>query len=64
MARVPARERAARGAGDAPNDPGITGIGDAQLKSGLPDGFDPAVWAESASTNGGYPYLRANPPAQ
>ncbi|HEY8698698.1 MAG TPA: GLUG motif-containing protein [Rhizomicrobium sp.] len=51
-----------RGAGNIANDPGIVGLTDAQLKSGLPDGFDPAVWGQSATINGGYPYLRANPP--
>lgn len=41
---------------------GVTGLADAQLKSGLPDGFDPKIWAQSASINNGYPYLPANPP--
>ena len=41
---------------------GITGLSDAELKSGLPPGFDPAIWAQSASVNNGYPYLIANPP--
>lgn len=51
-----------KGAGNFPNDPGITGLTDAQLKSGLPSGFDPSIWAEDPSINGGYPYLIANPP--
>jgi hypothetical protein len=51
-----------QGAGNVPNDPGITGLTDSQLKSGLPAGFDPAIWAQSASINNGYPYLIANPP--
>ena len=38
------------------------GLSDAQLKSQLPTGFDPAIWAQSASINNGYPYLIANPP--
>jgi len=41
---------------------GVTGLTTAQLQSGLPAGFDPSVWAESASINNGYPYLIANPP--
>ncbi len=40
----------------------VTGLSDAALKAGLPSGFDPAVWAQSASINNGYPYLIANPP--
>jgi hypothetical protein len=41
---------------------GITGLTTAQLQAGLPSGFDPSVWAESASVNNGFPYLIANPP--
>ena len=41
---------------------GITGLTDAQLKSALPAGFDPAVWGQNANINNGYPYLLANPP--
>jgi hypothetical protein len=51
-----------RGAGNIANDPGITGLSDAQLKSGLPAGFDPAIWGRNAGINNGYPYLLANPP--
>ena len=51
-------------AGNIANDPGITGLTDAQLKSGLPSGFDPAIWGQSAGINNGYPYLLANPPPQ
>lgn len=40
----------------------VEGLSDAELKSGLPAGFDPAVWGSSASVNNGYPYLLANPP--
>ncbi len=29
-----------------------------ELKSALPSGFDPSVWAISASVNSGYPYLQ------
>jgi M26 IgA1-specific Metallo-endopeptidase N-terminal region len=51
------------GAGNIANDPGITALTDAQLKAGLPAGFDPAVWAENAAINSGRPYLLANPPS-
>ena len=37
------------------NNPGITGLTTAQLQSGLPAGFNPSIWAESASINGGLP---------
>jgi len=40
----------------------IEGLGDAALKSGLPAGFDTAIWAQSPAINNGYPYLLANPP--
>jgi len=51
-----------QGAGSPPNDPGITGLSDAQLKAELPAGFDSNVWGQSAGVNNGYPYLVANPP--
>ncbi|MFL5238936.1 MAG: hypothetical protein ACJ8EL_15310, partial [Rhizomicrobium sp.] len=51
-----------RGCGNIPNCPGVTGLTDAQLKSGLPDGFDPNIWGQSPNINNGYPYLLANPP--
>ena len=41
---------------------GVTGLTDAQLKSGLPDGFDPKIWGQSPDINSGYPCLLANPP--
>ncbi|MGA8363921.1 MAG: GLUG motif-containing protein, partial [Solirubrobacteraceae bacterium] len=41
---------------------GVTGLTDAELKSGLPAGFDSAIWGQSAAINNGYPYLLANPP--
>jgi hypothetical protein len=47
------------GQGDCSN---ITGLSDAQLKSGLPAGFDPKIWAQDPEINRGYPYLRNNPP--
>lgn len=51
-----------KGAGNVANDPGIAGLTDTQLRSGLPSGFDPAIWGESPGTNGGLPYLLANHP--
>jgi hypothetical protein len=51
-----------QGAGNISNDPGLAGLTTAQLQSGLPAGFDPAIWAEDANINGGLPYLIANPP--
>ncbi|HEY6578573.1 MAG TPA: hypothetical protein VIY09_04570 [Rhizomicrobium sp.] len=51
-----------KGAGTPKNDPGITGLTTTQLQSGLPQGFDPTVWAENPKINGGLPYLIANPP--
>ncbi len=51
-----------QGAGSPPNDPGITGLSDAQLKSALPAGFASNVWGQSAGINNGYPYLLQNPP--
>ena len=53
-----------QGAGNISNFPGISGLTDAQLKSGLPAGFDPGIWGQNPSINNGYPYLIANPPAQ
>jgi len=53
-----------QGAGNIANDPGITGLTTAQFQSGLPQGFDPTVWAESAHIDGGFPYLLANPPVK
>jgi GLUG motif-containing protein len=51
-----------QGAGNIANDPGITGLTDAQLKSALPTGFSSSVWAQAANVNDGYPYLIAVPP--
>lgn len=42
---------------------GVTGLTDAQLKSGLPAGFDPTVWGSDPAINGGLPYLLALPPS-
>jgi hypothetical protein len=44
--------------------PNVNGISDAQLKSGLPAGFDKNIWAQDPGINNGYPYLIANPPPQ
>ena len=41
---------------------GITGLTTQQLQSGLPEGFQRSVWGERATINGGFPYLKANPP--
>jgi hypothetical protein len=43
-------------------DNGMTGLTDTQLKSQLPTGFDPSIWGQDPNINGGYPYLRGNPP--
>ena len=51
-----------QGAANVANDPGITGLTDAQLKSGLPAGFDTTIWGHDPTINNGYPYLLANPP--
>jgi hypothetical protein len=48
--------------GSSGSCPGVTGLTTAQFQSGLPSGFDPAIWAESPGINNGYPYLIANPP--
>jgi hypothetical protein len=50
-----------RGAGNKKNDPGITGLTTQQLQSGLPAGFDPAVWSEDPGRNHGLPFLRDVP---
>jgi hypothetical protein len=53
-----------QGAGNITNDPGITGLTTAQFQSGLPQGFDPKIWAEKANIIDGFPYLRTNPPSK
>ncbi|HEX4862378.1 MAG TPA: hypothetical protein VFV07_14170 [Rhizomicrobium sp.] len=45
------------GAGNKTNDAGITGLTDAQLKSGMPSGFSNQFWNQNGSTNGSLPYL-------
>jgi hypothetical protein len=51
-----------QGAGSPENDPGTAGLGDAQLKSRLPKGFNTNVWGQDPNINNGWPYLLANPP--
>ena len=51
-----------QGAGNTANDPGLLGLSDAQLKSGLPAGFGADTWRQKARLNQGYPYLAAIPP--
>lgn len=51
-------------AGNVPNDPGIKGLSNKKLQSGLPKGFNPRVWGENSTLNGGLPYLLANRPAK
>jgi hypothetical protein len=41
---------------------GITGLSSKKLKSKLPRGFDPSIWAEDEGVNHGFPYLINNPP--
>jgi hypothetical protein len=53
---------AGQGAGNIPNDPGITGLKSAQLKSALPPGFSPSAWIYKARRNHGWPILAAWPP--
>jgi hypothetical protein len=50
-----------KGAGNIVYDKGLKGVTDGQLRH-FPKGFDPDVWAVNPNINGGYPYLKANPP--
>jgi len=50
-----------QGSGDG-NETGLTGLTTEEFQSGLPAAFDPAIWAEDANINNGFPYLIANPP--
>ena len=52
-----------QGAGNVANQPHITGLTTAQFQSGLPTGFDPSIWGEDSSINGGLPYLLALTPS-
>jgi len=51
-----------KGCGSRSCQANVTGLTDDQLKSALPDGFNPAIWGQSPDINNGYPYLLANPP--
>jgi hypothetical protein len=51
-----------QGAGNVPDEPGVTGLTTAQLQAALPTGFDRRIWNENPSINNGLPYLIANPP--
>lgn len=44
------------------NIDGVTGLTTEQFQSGLPAGFDPAIWNEKATLLDGLPYLIANLP--
>jgi hypothetical protein len=44
------------------NDAGVNGLTTEQLQAGLPQGFDPKIWAEKQNVNNGLPYLVKNPP--
>src|ERR1051326_2021648 len=50
------------GEGGCANSDLTIGLTTAQFQSGLPNGFDPTIWAENPSINNGFPYLIANPP--
>jgi len=50
----------ALGKGNA--DGGIQGETTSELQSGLPAGFDPAIWGLNRKINNGLPYLLNNPP--
>ena len=43
---------------------GLIGLTTRQLRSGLPPGFSPTIWAEDSKINNGLPYLINNPPPQ
>ena len=51
-----------QGAGNVADDPGLKGLSNRKLQSGLPRGFNPRVWTENPDINGGLPYLIDNPP--
>ena len=44
-------------AGNQSSSVGGMGLTTSQLKSGLPNGFDPKVWGSNPTINNGYPYL-------
>jgi hypothetical protein len=41
---------------------GVTGLTTAELQAGLLDGFEPGIWGQNPTTNGGLPYLLTNLP--
>jgi len=47
-----------------PNPSGCNGVKTRRLKSRLPAGFKPAIWALDPAKNNGFPYLINNPPPQ
>lgn len=51
-----------QGAGNVSSDPGITAQTSAQLKSGIPSGFNPSIWNQTNGVNGDFPFLIAVPP--
>jgi hypothetical protein len=51
-----------QGVGSCADSDQTIGLTTAQFQSGLPNGFDPAIWAEDPGINNGFPYLIANPP--
>ena len=56
--------RKGKATGNRGNEPGLKGLTTTRLRSGLPHGLNPKIWAESANINNGLPYLIANPPPQ
>ena len=52
----------ANGTGDHKRTTGITPVTSAKLRAALPAGFDPTIWGQDRTINGGFPYLLANPP--
>jgi hypothetical protein len=52
-----------RGVGEG-SQVGIARLTRQQFRSGLPNGFDPSIWAQDKKINNGFPYLIANPPAK
>jgi hypothetical protein len=40
----------------------VHGLTTEEFQSGLPQGFDPSIWGEKKSINGGFPYLLGIPP--
>ena len=46
------------------NVSGVAGLTTAQFQSGLPSGFDPAIWNEKSKIDNGFPYLLSNSPVK